>query len=158
MATVVRLETVVDLDVPDNGIVGAGRVADEPRMPAGEARPGLWPGPRPVRDPSRVSVSATLSAVLDDGRRLTLLDDRGWGSTGHWDTTTVEEIEDTARTVVGPDEPVEGQTYDEMAAAHYAYLVAILDRQGVISDTGTLRSIPHDVVLTERLRARVTRA
>lgn len=99
-----------------------------------------------------VSVSATLYAVLDDGRRVPLLDDRGWGTTGRWDTTTVEEIEDTARTVVGPDEPVDGQTYEAAADAHWAHLAARLGGHG-----GDLRSLPHDVVLSERLRARIGR-
>ncbi|WP_157180956.1 hypothetical protein [Actinopolymorpha alba] len=155
MTAVVRLETAADLDVEEPSTfhdVGGGRP-----VPSGQARPGLWPGPRPVGDPRQVSVSATLSAVLDDGRRITLLDDRGWGSTAHWDATTVEEIEDMARTVVGPDEPVEGQTYEEAAATHWAYLAALLRGQGVIADAKALRSLPHDVVLSERLRARVRR-
>ena len=102
-------------------------------------------------------MTATLSAVLDDGHRILLLHDRGWGTTQHRDATTVEEIEDTARTVVGPDEPIEGQTYEEVAAAHWAHLATLLGRQGVIADAGALRSLPHDVVLSERLRARVRR-
>ena len=102
-------------------------------------------------------MSATLSAVLDDGRRLPLLE-RGWASTGHWDTTTVTEIEDTARTVVGPDEPAEGQTSEEVAAAHWAHLAALLSTQDVIADPGMPRSLRHDVVLSARLRARIGRA
>lgn len=33
---------------------------------------------------NRVSVSAHHEAVLDDSRRLLLLDDRGWSSSGTW--------------------------------------------------------------------------
>lgn len=125
MTSVVRLETFVDLD----------EWADN--------------------DPRRVSASATLSAVLDDGRRITLLDDRGWGTTGQWETTTVGEIENTALTVVGPDEPVEGQTCEEVAAAHWTHLAAVLGERGVAASPDTLRALPHAVVLSDRLRNRV---
>jgi hypothetical protein len=128
MAAVVRLETALDLDLRGYG------------------------GPR------QVAVLATHSAVLDDGRRITLLDDRGWGTTGRWEMVSIEEIEDTARTVVGPDEPAEGQTHEEVAAVHWAYLAGVLRRHGSDADVGTLRSLPHDVVLSERLRARLTRS
>ena len=159
VTTIVRLETAVDLDVPEHNSfhdVDSGQ-QDQP-VPSGRARPGRRPGPRPTGDPRQVSVTATLSAVLDDGRRIMLLDDRGWGSTQHWDAATVEEIEDTARTVVGPDEPIEGQTHEEVAAAHWAHLTTLLGTQGVIAAAGALQSLPHDVVLSERLRARVRRS
>ncbi|MGW5360613.1 hypothetical protein [Actinopolymorpha pittospori] len=159
VTTVVRLETAVDLDVQEHNSVPDvdGGQQNQP-VQSGRARPGRWPGPRPMGDPDQVSVSATLSGVLDDGRRIMLLDDRGWGSTQHWDAATIEEIEDTARTVVGPDEPIEGETYEEEAAAYWAHLATLLGRQGVIADAGALRLLPHDVVLSERLRARVRRA
>jgi hypothetical protein len=158
VTTVVRLETAVDLDVQEHSSFhDVDFEQQDQSVPSGRARPGRWPGPRPTGDPRQVSVSATLSAVLDDGHRILLLDDRGWGSTQHLDATTVEEIEDTARTVVGPDEPIEGQTYAEVAAAHWAHLATLLSRQGLIADAGELRSLPHDVVLSERLRARVRR-
>ncbi|MEV6865197.1 hypothetical protein AB0M44_29835 [Streptosporangium subroseum] len=128
MTAVVHLETAVDLDE------------------------------RADSDPRRVSVSATLSAVLDNGRRITLLDDRGWGSTGLWEMTAVGEIEDTARTVVGPDEPAEGQTHEEVAAAHWMHLVTVLGERGVAADPDALRMLPHAVVLSDRLRSRVRTA
>ncbi|MFI6512018.1 hypothetical protein ACIBCT_30825 [Streptosporangium sp. NPDC050855] len=126
MTTVVHLETFVDLDE------------------------------RHDDDPRRVSASATLSAVLDDGRRITLLDDRGWGSTGLWETTTAGEIEATALTVVGPDEPAEGGTHEEAAVAYWTHLAAALRERGVAADPDTLRSLPHAVVLGDRLRGRMT--
>jgi hypothetical protein len=125
-AAVVHLETVVDLDE------------------------------RADSDPRRVSASATLSAILDDGRRITLLDDRGWGGTGLWETTTVGEIEDTARTVVGPDEPAEGQTHEVMAAAHWTHLAVVLGERGVATGPDALRTLPHVVVLSDRLRNALT--
>jgi hypothetical protein len=71
-------------------------------------------------DARRMSVSARHEAELPDGRRVLLLDDRGWSSTSliasgegevpeeqpdSWATWSVEDIEETTRIVVGPDEP-----------------------------------------------------
>jgi hypothetical protein len=71
----------------------------------------------------RLDVSARLEAVLADGRRVVLLDDRGWSELGHidfdheptpeerarelsririWDHQTVEGMAETARVVVDP--------------------------------------------------------
>jgi len=78
-----------------------------------------------VGDTRQTAFSAQHEAVLLDGRRVLLLDDRGWtwssliavqaGASDHdstreeqpdiWATTSVEDIEQTARMVVGPDEP-----------------------------------------------------
>jgi hypothetical protein len=106
----------------------------------------------------QLSVSARLTAVLADGRSPVLLDDRGWSSSGPADIlarTTVEDIEETARTVVGPDEPFDGRTDEEMAAGHWGSLAGVLGRQGVDVDAHELQRLPHDVVLSERLRARI---
>jgi hypothetical protein len=69
-------------------------------------------------DAGRISVSARHEAVLEDGRRLLPLGDRGWSETirgagAHkvsdiWAVTTEQEIAETARAVVGPDEPFGG--------------------------------------------------
>lgn len=132
MTTVVRLVTHVELD--------------------GE------PGPRDV------SVSALLTAELDDARELVLLDDRGWST---WtsgagqeveDLYSVDEIERTARVVVGPDEPPEGRTAAEEAALHWDALAGRLRGQGVLVDGAELAELAehkHDVVLGERLRAMI---
>jgi hypothetical protein len=75
-----------------------------------------------------MSLSARHGAVLADGSRAVLLYDRGWieelrvvrgsaPSFGIWAHETPEQIERTARTVVGPDEPFEGRTRAEMDAA-----------------------------------------
>jgi hypothetical protein len=127
--------------------------------------------------PGQMSVSARHEAVLADGRRLLLLDDRGWSASLRrsrvgdvpdgdswrqdlpdiWAVTSVEEIEETARVVVGPDEPFDGRSREDMEADHWAYLAEILRQQGVIVDALELKLIPHDVVLSERLLARVGR-
>ena len=79
-----------------------------------------------------ISVSARQEAELDDGRRVLLLDDRGWSESGPahiWATTSVADMEFTARTVVGPDEPFGGHTYRSMAAGHWVTLAATLVQQ-----------------------------
>ncbi|MGK5631553.1 hypothetical protein [Streptomyces sp. URMC 123] len=114
----------------------------------------------------QMSVSAQLEAELADGRSVVLLYDRGWGATlggvgpdepvdiRAW--VSVEEIETDARMVVGPDEPLEGRTYEETEASYWASLAKDLLRQGVEVDARELARLPHDVVLSERLRAWVT--
>jgi hypothetical protein len=127
-----------------------------------------------VADPRQMSVSALHEAVLEDGRRVLLLDDRGWTSAAltaswgevpegesrraqldTWALTSVEDIEETARVVVGPDEPPHGYSQEEAEAAHWAYLADVLRKQGVVVDAVALKRLPHDVVLSERLLARI---
>lgn len=104
----------------------------------------------------QLSVSARLEAVLADGRGVVLLDDRGWstsGPSGIPALTSTEDIEETARTVVGPDEPFDGMTQEQMAAGHWGYLAGVLREQGVDVPADELARLPHDVVLSARLRA-----
>lgn len=120
---------------------------------------------------SQLSLSARLDALLADGRRIVLLDDRGWSQSGilfsrgappvqndpssPWDGVTRSQLEDTARTVVGPDEPYGSHTRAEMERAHWASLAATLERHGVFVEASDLQALPHDVVLGEGLRARL---
>ncbi|WP_461006337.1 hypothetical protein [Streptomyces capparidis] len=107
-------------------------------------------------DARRMSVSARLEAQLADGRGVVLLDDRGWSSWGGTDIRgriSAEDVEETARTVVGPDEPIDGLTHEQMAAGHWGSLARALRQQGVDVDPQELERLPHDVVLGERLRA-----
>lgn len=123
-----------------------------------------------VADHRQMSVSARHEALLADGQRVLLLDDRGWtesalrASWGEvpdrdswrehldiWAVTSVEDIEETARVVVGPDEPPDGYSQEEMDASHWAYLADVLRQQGVVVDALELKRLPHDVVLSERL-------
>jgi hypothetical protein len=117
-------------------------------------------------DAHTMSVSARHEAVLADGRHVVLLDGRGWTSALRygelradvpdiWSATSVEEIQKSARTVVGPDEPFDGHTQEELEAAHWDHLAGVLRQQGVIADARELKRLPHDVLLSERLRARV---
>lgn len=112
----------------------------------------------------RLSVAARLVARIDDGRTVVLLDDRGWAEsliTSRTDQdvaawTTVEDVEETARTVVGPDEPYDGETPEQAAAGHWDALARILTRHGVPATGPELAALPHDVVLDPRLRALLT--
>jgi hypothetical protein len=102
-----------------------------------------------------------------------LLDDRGWSASSliargegevpevqpdSWATMSVEDIEQTARIVVGPDEPFEGSSQEDAEEGHWAYLSDVLRQHGVAMDARDLRRLPHDVVLGERLLARVGRS
>jgi hypothetical protein len=126
-------------------------------------------------DAERMSVSARLEAELADGRSVLLLDGRGWTAARMqmrvaeaavdaafrddaqdiWAATSVEEIEQHARYVVGPDEPFAGYTRDELETGHWAFLSDVLRQQGVVADARALRGLPHDVALSERLLARL---
>ena len=133
-----------------------------------------------VGDARQLSVSARHEAELSDGRRVLLLDDRGWVSSplitafqagdasdrdstreqqpDIWAMTSVEEIEQTARIVVGPDEPFNGSSQEDAEQGHWAYLSDVLRQHGVVVDALGLRRLPHDVVLSERLLAQVGRS
>ena len=128
-----------------------------------------------VGDTRQTSFSARHEAMLLDGRRMLLLDDRGWSWSSpisfqagdhdsrreqqpdSWAMTSVEEIEQTARMVVGPDEPFEGSSQEDAEQGHWAYLSDLLRQHGVVVDASDLRRLPHDVVLSDRLLARVGR-
>jgi hypothetical protein len=112
-----------------------------------------------------MTVAARHEAVLDDGRRVILLDDRGWTSalrgagvdegTDAWQFASEREISETARAVVGPDEPFGDHTQADMERHHWRWLAEKLAAEGVVVDADELRRLPHDVVLSERVRARL---
>jgi hypothetical protein len=111
-----------------------------------------------VADPRQMSVSARHEAVLTNGDRVLLLAGRGWSSSGPpdiWTVTSVQEIADTARMVVGPDEPFGGRSQKDMEADHLASLAEVLRRQGVDADVLELGRLPHDVVLSAQLLKRI---
>lgn len=98
---------------------------------------------------------------------MLLLDDRGWaeelrgaGANGIddlWAITPEHHIVETARMVVGADEPYGGRSQDDMETDHWNALAETLRVHGVVVDAGELRHLPHDVVLSDRLRARLGR-
>jgi hypothetical protein len=125
-----------------------------------------------VADAQTMSVSARHEAVLADGRHLLLLDGRGWTSalmtlqipddgvaresvTDIWAATSVEEIEQSARTVVGPDATYGGYSQEEIEDGHWSHLSDVLRQQGVVTDAHELKHLPHDVTLSARLLARL---
>lgn len=105
--------------------------------------------------PGRESVAARHELELSDGRRVVLLNDRGWASSGSWAETSVKNIQENARMVVGPDEPPAGRSHEDEAKLHWNYLQKIAQQQGVAVDADELRQLPHDVVLSQRLLARI---
>lgn len=155
-----------------NGTRGIGRtgsrpgarICDDGPMPA-VRRLVTVADLRERADPREMSVTARHEAELDDGRRVVLLDDRGWTSalrgagvdetTDAWRFASEREIAETARVVVGPDEPFDGRTQDDMERDHWAWLAGKLAAAGVAADPAELRRLPHDVVLSEGLRARL---
>lgn len=105
--------------------------------------------------PGEVSITARHELELADGRRVLLLNDRGWGSSGSWAVQSLKGIQETARVVVGPDEPPKGRSHEEEATLHWTYLQGIAQKQGVAVDADVLRQLPHDVVLSGQLLARI---
>ena len=106
-------------------------------------------GPGRGADRAWTSTAAHLALETDDGRRVTLLDDRGWASTAppevEWASRA--DVEETARTVVGPDEPPDGVTPEQEAAAHRGHLAVVAGAAGVAVTADELAALPHDVVL-----------
>lgn len=107
----------------------------------------------PLSQPGEVSVSARHEVELTDGRRVLLLDDRGWGSTGLWAAMSAEYIRENTRTVVGPDSPPAGRSQEDMETLHWNSLQQTAQRQGVMVDADELRRLPHDVVISQQLLA-----
>ncbi len=160
MHRVVRLATLADVR-EDGDVEGASVSVARDVGGWAEAPPGAGGDV----DPRRMSVSARHEAVLEDGSRLLLLDDRGWteelrgagadGIDDLWAITPERDIVDTARMVVGPDEPFGGRSQDDMETDHWNALAENLRAQGVVVDAGELRQLPHDVEIGDRLRARL---
>jgi hypothetical protein len=125
-----------------------------------------------------MSVRARHEAVLTDGRRVLLLDDRGWGGTigvafldgepsqenrrraerdapSAWAHQTVEGMQETARMVVGPDAARGDHTQADMDAGHWDWMSSILRDNGVEITGAELKALPHDVELSDRVLARI---
>jgi hypothetical protein len=101
---------------------------------------------------------------------VVIFDDRGWSWSVHhggggegdmrldpWTSTSLEDIEFTARVVVGPDEPVRGRSQNDAATAHWTYVAGLLREQGVSVTPHVLLELPHDVVVSDVLRAHIGR-
>jgi hypothetical protein len=87
-----------------------------------------------------------------------LLDDRGWSSGAPIDGSTTQEVDATAKMVVGPDEPWHGQTREEVEESHWASLERKLQVAGVNIKDGELRTLSHDLEISDRLRSRLVQS
>ncbi len=122
---------------------------------------------------SQLSFSARHDALLTDGRRIVLLDDRGWSQSrilvfskgevpppaepsSPWEGVTRARIEENARIVVGPDAAYAAYTQDEMDDAHWRHLSGALAEHGVQVDADELAALPHQVELSDRLVIRLS--
>lgn len=108
----------------------------------------------------QMAITATLHLELADGSRIVLLDDRGWcsaGPTGIWSHETVETMAETARTVVGPDEPPEGRTHEDEAAMHWAAVAGTAQQLGVALTATEIAQLPHDVEASTGIQERLAR-
>jgi acetyl esterase/lipase len=65
----------------------------------------------------------------------------------------VADIEETARVVVGPDEPFGDWSRTDMEVLHREALVRTLREEGVVADVAKLRGMPHDVELSAQVVA-----
>ncbi|WP_114905904.1 hypothetical protein [Ornithinimicrobium murale] len=110
-----------------------------------------------VGDPRRTRVDAKclLSIELDDGERVPLLTDRGWGSTALWTETSMEEMEADALTVVGPDAPFDDHTEEEMARGYWKTLEREARDRNLAITAEELAGLPHHVEFTEEVFTRV---
>ena len=132
-------------------------------------------------DARQPSVRARLDLELSGGRRVTVLDDRGWSwSAGlyssepinaaeleprrreldAWSGWSAQDIGEMALEIVGEDsdDPSEGQTVEESRAEYWSYLAGLLRERGTDVAPEVLRTLPREVELGERIRARIARA
>ena len=107
------------------------------------------------RDPRGHSAWAHLHAALRDGKRLVLLNDRGWSSSAAITDGGLRDIEGTARMVVGPDGPGPGQTDEQVETSYWRFLASKLHDAGIEVEAGELKRLPHDVEIGERMRSRL---
>jgi hypothetical protein len=105
----------------------------------------------PGREPRTGSICARLVAETSDGE-VVLLNDRGWSSSGELASQTAEEVEQNARTVVGPDEPLSGSTQAEAETRYWTMLEQKLRKAGIDPGDVDLQSLRHDVEISDRLR------
>jgi hypothetical protein len=122
---------------------------------------------------SQLSFSARQDAVLADGRRIVLLNDRGWSQSNlyfssdrespvreepsaPWEGVTRKQVEETCAGKRWGRMPLtRGYTQAEMDEGHWSYLAAALEEHGVEVDGIVLRALSHEVELSDHLLARL---
>jgi hypothetical protein len=107
------------------------------------------------RDQTGQSAWAHLYVVLSTGERRVLFSDRGWSSSAEIAHEGLLQIEDTARTVVGPDGPGPGETDEQMETMYWDWMEHKLRDAGISAEAGVLKALPHEVEIGERLRHRL---
>jgi hypothetical protein len=128
------------------------------------ARCDLVPSEEDTSSPGGLSFRVSEFAVLDDGRRLTLHEERGWTQwvrrgappgeqltedPGPWSLMTRQSVIQDTLNVVLPDD-------DDPAEAHpYEWLAELLAARGVSATAAELRAVPYDVELSPRLEERL---
>lgn len=151
-----------DLETEDDArrrlLTGPAEGGDGDQHAAGGS-PGPAPGRfapfrgTPVLSPGGISFRVAEFAVLADGRRIQLHDDRGFtvsaGADG-WRFLTLQSLEADVRNTVLPDDAEE--TGDDHP---WAWLAALLREQGVDTSAEQLRTLPYGVEFSPRLRAQV---
>jgi hypothetical protein len=91
---------------------------------------------------------------LPTGREVLLLDDRGLSGTCDPGVPLDRRaIKADARTAVGPDEPVDGQSWAALEQEHWSWIAGVLRVAGSEATAADVGRLPHDVVLGERLLA-----
>lgn len=93
-----------------------------------------------------VGLSVLHQAQLDDGPLLVVLDDRGWSANQDWAMRAASEIRDTARMVVGPDEPLHGPSQADAVHGCWLFIQDIHASQDAAVPLGELQQLPRDVV------------
>lgn len=97
--------------------------------------------------PRGLSFQVQEFALLSDGRRITLHDERGYSTSGPedpWRFQTSESIEADVRTTVLPDD-------DDGEEHPWEWLVELLQAQGVDASVEELKQVPYRVELSQRL-------
>ena len=156
----VRLGAWCDIETEDDArrrlLAGAAEGDDPPGEVDDVPRPGRFvpvPGV-PVLSPGGISFQVEEFAVLADGRRVRLHAERGFSlgaGVDPWQFVTRESVEASILTSVLPDEPE--QTGDDHP---WEWLAELLRDQGVAATPEQLRTLPYDVELSDRLRARLS--
>lgn len=96
-------------------------------------------------------VHAEHDLELTDGHVVTLLQDRGFAVTAPWRSITVHDLEVAGRSAVGPDEPFDDATAEDMARDYWVYLARLAADRNIEVTPRALSSARHDVILTPRL-------
>jgi hypothetical protein len=109
--------------------------------------------PTPNRDPRENNFRVSEFVLLNNGERVILHNERGYGgrsSSGDiWAHETVETITRDVLTTVLPDD-------DDIDEEHpWEWLAELAQAQGIDVTADDLRQIPYEVVLTERVLQRL---